>query len=67
MRNFINVINETHISYGHKISKQAANYTDFGTRGERCRNCEHFLQPDGCEIVLGTISPNGWCEYFKEE
>ena len=67
MRNFINIINETHISYGHKISKDAANYTDHSWSGEMCNNCEHYLRPNRCELVDGFIEPGGWCRYFDEE
>ena len=67
MRNFINVINETHISYGHKLSKQQANYTDHAMGNERCKYCEHYIDPNHCEIVDGTISPDGWCRYFEEQ
>lgn len=67
MRNFINIINETHISYGHKISKDSANYTDHSWSGEMCNNCEHYLRPNRCELVDGFIEPGGWCRYFEEE
>jgi hypothetical protein len=67
MRNFINILNETHISYGHKIDKSSANYTDHGVGGEVCHNCRHFRAPHRCEIVDGYIEPGGWCRYFEEE
>jgi len=67
MRNFLNVINETHISYGNKLSKQSANYLDYAMSGEKCKNCQHFIAPNRCEIVEGSISPTGWCKYFEED
>ena len=67
MRNFMNVINETQISYGNKVSKQSANYIDYAMGGEKCKNCRHFIAPSRCEIVEGSINPNGWCKYFEED
>lgn len=67
MRNFINIVNETHLSYGYKIPKNSANYTDYGMGGEVCKNCKHFISPNQCEIVEGYIEPGGWCRYFEEE
>ena len=67
MRKFINIINETELSLGHKITKGVANYTDHAVGGEMCNNCKHYLKPNKCEIVAGYIEPNGWCKYFDEE
>jgi hypothetical protein len=67
MRNFLNVLNETQISYSNKILKKSANYIDYSMSGERCKNCEHFINPSRCEIVEGAINANGWCKYFKED
>ena len=29
-------------------------------------DCEHFLSPDGCERVEGTIKREMWCRLFKK-
>jgi hypothetical protein len=48
------------------ISKSAADYTSVAEHmNERCRLCQHFVDPKGCEIVKGLISPRGWCKYFE--
>lgn len=31
----------------------------------RCALCRHFLAPDGCQVVEGPISPEGWCKFFE--
>jgi hypothetical protein len=47
------------------VPKDIARYQDRPNRGQRCGLCMHFLEPDGCEIVTGRISPQGWCRYFE--
>jgi hypothetical protein len=29
-----------------------------------CAKCVNWVAPDGCRIVAGPISPNGWCVAF---
>ena len=48
-----------------KVSKAAARYQNRPNGKQRCGRCAHFLGPNGCEIVAGPISPNGWSRYFK--
>jgi len=30
----------------------------------RCELCANWQAPNGCKVVAGTISPNGWCGLF---
>jgi hypothetical protein len=32
-----------------------------GPKGAKCSGCRFFRKPNGCTIVHGKISPNGWC------
>ena len=48
-----------------KQTKTEAAYQDQPNGQQRCGICAHFMPPAGCEIVEGTISPNGWCRNFK--
>jgi hypothetical protein len=32
-----------------------------GKNGQKCAGCRFFKKPNGCTIVHGKISPNGWC------
>jgi hypothetical protein len=32
-----------------------------GPKGAKCDGCRFFRKPNGCTIVHGKISPNGWC------
>jgi hypothetical protein len=47
------------------VPKAVARYQDRPNGRQRCGRCMHFLEPDGCEIVTGRISPQGWCRYFE--
>ena len=32
-----------------------------GPKNQKCSGCRFFKKPNGCTIVHGKISPNGWC------
>lgn len=54
------------IRFAAKGTQEQASYESVSThRPERCLRCVHFRQPDGCRIVEGPISPEGWCPGFK--
>jgi High potential iron-sulfur protein len=43
-------------------NKKQFHYQDKpGPGGKKCAGCRFFRTPNGCSIVTGTISPNGWC------
>ncbi len=48
-----------------KISKTEASYQDTPHELEKCSLCAYFQPPGGCQLVDGTISPNGWCKLFN--
>jgi hypothetical protein len=50
--------------FDEKLSKAAVQYGE-GMGKSRCGRCEHFLKPDACELVEGTISRAGWCDRFE--
>ena len=47
-----------------KISQAAAGYQDHPNGDRRCATCTHFQQPDRCQLIAGSISPQGWCRLF---
>lgn len=47
-----------------KASKEATNYQDTPKNGQKCSDCHFFIEPDGCQVVEGKISPEGWCSLF---
>ncbi len=46
-----------------KLTKAEVDYSP-GMGETRCRNCEHFLPPNSCEVVAGSIDPAYWCRRF---
>jgi hypothetical protein len=47
-----------------KISKTAVAYQDHPQDDKSCGKCRQFQAPDGCKIVDGPISPQGFCRIF---
>lgn len=47
-----------------KMTQKAALYQDKPKDGAKCATCTHFQPPSSCNIVDGTISPNGWCQMY---
>ena len=47
-----------------KLTKAAAHYQDQARGDQFCARCPYFIQPSGCVVVEGAISPAGWCPIF---
>ena len=47
-----------------KISKAAVAYQDHPQGDKHCGKCLQFQAPDGCKIVDGPVSPQGFCRIF---
>jgi len=50
-----------------KTSKKVAKYRDHPKNGQHCSVCQFFRPPHSCQLVSGSISPNGWCSYFAKK
>lgn len=37
-----------------------------GMKSAHCAICRHWKPPDQCEIIIGKISPQGWCNLFAK-
>jgi len=48
-----------------QATQEAAGYQTQPNGDQRCAFCGHFLPPSSCQVVQGTIVPNGWCKLFK--
>jgi hypothetical protein len=52
---------------GSTVAQAADNKAQFkyqnkpGKNGQKCSGCRFFKAPASCQIVTGSISPNGWC------
>jgi len=47
-----------------KAKKEAVQYQDTPKNGQKCADCVLFEPPQGCKVVEGKISPEGWCSLF---
>ncbi len=47
-----------------KMSQAEAKYQDTPRGGLSCVGCTFFRRPASCQVVEGTVSPNGWCRLF---
>jgi hypothetical protein len=50
-----------------KMAQQAAGYQDSPKNGAQCSTCSLFKAPNACNLVDGTISPNGWCKFYSKK
>jgi hypothetical protein len=46
------------------MSQKEAEYQPTPKNGQTCAACEQFTPPAGCKIVVGKVSPQGWCQFF---
>jgi hypothetical protein len=46
------------------MSQAEAKYQDTPRGGLSCVGCTFFRRPASCQVVEGTVSPNGWCRLF---
>lgn len=47
-----------------KLAQNVVMYQDHPKGNQKCSLCQHFQPPSSCQIVAGTISPDGWCGVF---
>ena len=50
-----------------KMTQQAARYQATPKGDSKCSNCQHFQSPASCQIVDGTVSPQGWCQMWLKK
>jgi secreted PhoX family phosphatase len=50
-----------------KVAQSAAQYQASPKNGQQCSTCSHFQAPSSCEVVDGSISPNGWCALYTKK
>lgn len=48
-----------------KMSPKAMSYRPSPNGNQRCDNCANFEPPNGCKVVDGAISANGWCILYR--
>ena len=52
---------------GGKRTKASVRYGPVSTDNVRCEDCKNFVQPHSCKLVLGEISPAGWCKLWEKK
>jgi hypothetical protein len=50
-----------------KMLKRVAGYQDSPNGNQRCATCAQFQRPNTCQIVEGSVSPNGWCKIWQSK
>jgi len=50
-----------------KIDKDEARYQNAPKGTQWCSRCNMFRKPDSCTLVVGKISPGGWCRYWERK
>jgi hypothetical protein len=54
----------TSVQADTKMTQKDSEYQPTPKNGQSCATCEYFTAPGGCKIVLGKVSPQGWCAFF---
>lgn len=47
------------------VSKARAKYQEKPKDIQSCASCAQFRAPDGCNVVIGKVIPDGWCALFE--
>jgi hypothetical protein len=50
-----------------KVAKNLVGYRDSPDGDHECGNCQYFQPPNACQVVAGTISPEGWCKMWLKK
>jgi hypothetical protein len=56
-----------HAAAQAKLSQTDAKYQNQPKGDQSCNACQHFQAPSSCQVVDGTISPQGWCQLFVKK
>ena len=48
-----------------KIAQKTVNYQPTPRFKSHCEICAQWQAPNGCKLVDGEISPNGWCSLYS--
>ena len=50
-----------------KVPQKSVSYQAKPKGTQRCDGCSNFQPPNGCKVVEGEISPEGWCSLFAKK
>jgi hypothetical protein len=54
----------TQTAASEKVTPQQAEYQDTPNGIYSCAMCTLFEPPNGCKVVAGEVSKDGWCKAF---
>ena len=54
-------------AFAQKASKESMQYQDKPNGDKQCSNCAQFISNNSCQIVEGTISPQGYCISWQQK
>ena len=60
------VAQDYHPQQQSQLTKAAARYQDQPRNSESCASCPYFKVPNGCVVVQGEVSANGWCPMYTQ-
>ena len=52
------------VAASDRMTKSQAEYQDTPNGIYSCGLCTLFVAPDGCKVLEGAISKDGWCKAF---
>ena len=47
-----------------KVRQTLVQYQDKPKEDQQCDTCVQWEPPDSCKVVVGKISPRGWCALY---
>ncbi|HLI66100.1 MAG TPA: hypothetical protein VKU90_07020 [Caulobacteraceae bacterium] len=47
-----------------KLAQKTANYQPIPKGSARCNSCSQWQAPTDCKVVVGPVSPTGWCSLY---
>ena len=50
-----------------KVAKATAKYRSSPRNGKKCSGCSHYRSGGKCALVSGTVSGNGYCNYYSRK
>jgi len=53
------------VASNSQLRKEDVRYQGQPKGNQRCSGCSHFVQPGACQVVAGSVNPNGWCLLFQ--
>ncbi len=50
-----------------KLTQESVKYQHQPKGDQKCATCVQFVPPNSCNLVAGTIDPQGWCVLWAKK